>query len=355
MSGFTPFNARMNYMFHATCTRLAMAMVKNAIRAHYYGAEFEEDMKRPENTNAITFFFEQNNVKHMFRDFCRARLAPTFIYLSEEDLVHILSTDPTTRGILLRVLSCSSDNQARKYVVDNKGVLIDRLFYNTTRVGLTRRDGYQDKVSLQSVKAVGAKEKYKIKGTICTNGLVLHLMAYDTTQARPKRKPAKDNAPADDDDEMADLFGMEDNAFELDVAFLDDQSTDDDSDLENPGSEIEVYDEPGPSSSSRKRRRAVREPEDVEMEPSDVEMEPTEPSGPSTMEIDTQENDYDVSQINWKRGSKMLQNLEVTFADPQQSPPFDSTVVVGVDPGEVNTVTATKIDPARAHERHSVT
>jgi hypothetical protein len=50
--------------------------------------------------------------------------------------------------------------------------------------------------------------------------------------------------------------------------------------------------------------------------------------------------------INWKRGSKLLPNVEVTYNANTFCPPVGSTAVIGVDPGEVFTMTATKVDPA---------
>ncbi|ORZ23856.1 hypothetical protein BCR41DRAFT_394173 [Lobosporangium transversale] len=63
------------------------------------------------------------------------------------------------------------------------GVLIQALFCD---IGGDRMvHGYRDKVSLQSLDKVITR--FKLEGTISTNGLVLNLLAYDTTQTKRQR------------------------------------------------------------------------------------------------------------------------------------------------------------------------
>ncbi|KAF9271428.1 hypothetical protein BGZ68_003654 [Mortierella alpina] len=49
--------------------------------------------------------------------------------------------------------------------------------------------------------------------------------------------------------------------------------------------------------------------------------------------------------INWSRSSKLLRNVEVVYTAPGNSPNPNVTTVIGIDPGEVNTMTATRIGP----------
>ncbi|KAF8911813.1 hypothetical protein BGZ58_005830, partial [Dissophora ornata] len=110
----------------------------------------------------------------------------------------------------------------------------------------------------------------------------------------------------DDDDEFADLLNHEDADFNMDPMFL--------------GSDEE---------------------EEEEGKEKDLRLD----SG--------SDKQFDYQNINWKRGSKMLQNVELQFAERDKCTPIDKTLVIGLDPGEVNTVTATKIDP-KDHSRHSI-
>ncbi|KAG0299602.1 hypothetical protein BGZ99_004087, partial [Dissophora globulifera] len=59
--------------------------------------------------------------------------------------------------------------------------------------------------------------------------------------------------------------------------------------------------------------------------------------------------------INWKRGSRMLPNVEVTYNASTAFPPIRSTTVIGIDPGEVFAMTATRVSaetlPATANRK----
>ena len=98
-SGFTPFFTRQaahggsggrqvqsmtgGATFPATATRLSLSSVKAAVRMHYLGSKFGEE-ERPEETNAIQYFFEKNRQDPQFTDFPKAKFAPGFVYLSEQ-------------------------------------------------------------------------------------------------------------------------------------------------------------------------------------------------------------------------------------------------------------------------------
>ncbi|KAF9961741.1 hypothetical protein BGZ65_010263, partial [Modicella reniformis] len=109
-------------MFAATVARLTLATVKHAFRAHYMGSKFSEDDKLPDGRNAIDYFYEQNHKTGMFADFPKSKFRPTYVFLSEEDLVHIFYSDPTTRSIVsnVNVLGQGTDQTAASYVVNNK-------------------------------------------------------------------------------------------------------------------------------------------------------------------------------------------------------------------------------------------
>ncbi|KAF9921030.1 hypothetical protein BGZ67_000799, partial [Mortierella alpina] len=326
-TGFVPFNLRaessasdqgsssssvqasrlgLAQKYNANAVRLSLRSVKSAIRGHYIGSKFPDQPDREDNTNAIVYFFEHNRQAQEFRDFPKAKWAPGFVFLSESDLVHILSSAKTMA-------------QAEKLVVASKGVLIQNLFFNTNSD--QRLNGYSGKVSLQ--KDTSRQTKLKLRGTICTNGLQLHLLAHDTSTTRRRREKVQD-----DDDDDDDLFGAAHNIetdFQLDDAFIADAD-------EEP--EVEL----GPSTSSKKRMYS-------DMSPS------SSPPREQAKEADL----YDT--INWTRGSRLLVSVAKKFASPEDSAAFpaQSTVIIGMDPGERNTMTATRIDPRRSNERTSVT
>ncbi|KAF9270909.1 hypothetical protein BGZ68_004635, partial [Mortierella alpina] len=58
--------------------------------------------------------------------------------------------------------------------------------------------------------------------------------------------------------------------------------------------------------------------------------------------------------INWKRGSKILTNIETVFVKPEDCPDVSETIIVGIDPGEIKTASATRIGPVNDTTRASV-
>ncbi|KAF9980867.1 hypothetical protein BGZ65_004577 [Modicella reniformis] len=57
--------------------------------------------------------------------------------------------------------------------------------------------------------------------------------------------------------------------------------------------------------------------------------------------------------FHWTLNVKLLVfiNVEVQFSDPSQCPTAEDTIVIGINPGEVNTITAAKIDPKDPNSR----
>lgn len=84
-----------------------------------------------------------------------------------------------------------------------KGSVINWLFGH---------DGYNS-LSLQEHSHV--ESKFKLKGTINTDGLVLHLLAYDTTIIRPK---AKKQAESDQQDDL-DLLDQDEEDLDFECVF----------------------------------------------------------------------------------------------------------------------------------------
>ncbi|KAG0196104.1 hypothetical protein BGX28_000134 [Mortierella sp. GBA30] len=53
-----------------------------------------------------------------------------------------------------------------------------------------------------------------------------------------------------------------------------------------------------------------------------------------------------LDNINWLRSSRLLRNVGVVYTTPNNSPNPDETIIIGMDPGEVNSMTATRIGPS---------
>ncbi|ORZ10908.1 hypothetical protein BCR41DRAFT_357186 [Lobosporangium transversale] len=117
----------------------------------------------------IEFFLRENKKVKKYSDF------PT-------SPVDILWANEDTKQLLERILPLNNPSKTAMYecVQGTKGVLIQALFCDIGGDRMVR--GYQDKVSLQSQDK--DLTRFKLKGTISTNGLVLNLLAYDTTQTK---------------------------------------------------------------------------------------------------------------------------------------------------------------------------
>ncbi|ORZ13365.1 hypothetical protein BCR41DRAFT_422876 [Lobosporangium transversale] len=64
--------------------------------------------------------------------------------------------------------------------------------------------------------------------------------------------------------------------------------------------------------------------------------------------------DEDYANINWKRSSKLLENVELTFNEPERCPSANTTTIVGCDPGIVNVLTFSSLDPHNPNLRQTV-
>ncbi|KAF9914279.1 hypothetical protein BGZ65_001264, partial [Modicella reniformis] len=58
--------------------------------------------------------------------------------------------------------------------------------------------------------------KFKLKGTVCTNGLTLNLLAYDTTQQ--KRKPKSKSTDDEDETDLSEELELDDGFLETTAA-----------------------------------------------------------------------------------------------------------------------------------------
>ncbi|KAF9271168.1 hypothetical protein BGZ68_004120, partial [Mortierella alpina] len=172
----------------------------------------------------------ENAKDRQFADFPKAKFAPGYVFLSEANLVQILFSNNATKGIISRVMGDATSKAAEQHVVRTKGWLIKRLFYNTA--SRKRFDGYHRKVRLQSNG--NGSGRFKLRGTVCTNGLVLNLLAYDEMAPRRRRQAPSSTAPqqpgsgGDEEDvdagaEDSDLFNLQNQIegdFLLDDAFI---------------------------------------------------------------------------------------------------------------------------------------
>ncbi|ORZ14975.1 hypothetical protein BCR41DRAFT_354423 [Lobosporangium transversale] len=217
-----------------------------------------------------------------YSDFPTSPWSPGYVYLSEHALVDILWANEDTKQLLERILPLDNPSKTAMFecVQGTKGVLIQALFCD---IGGDRMVlGYRDKVSLQSQDK--DLTRFKLKGTISTNGLVLNLLAYDTTQT--KRQQQSD---VDEEDPSQEL--------ELSQGFLNTTCS-----------------------------KAAGE--------------------------DLADEDY--ANINWKRSSKLLENVEFTFNKPGRCPSANPTTIVGCDPGIVNALTLSSLDPHNPNLRQTV-
>ncbi|KAI7817406.1 hypothetical protein BC939DRAFT_466047 [Gamsiella multidivaricata] len=348
-------------MFPSMVSRLAVAVVYNAVRVHYYGAKFSENEERPEAVNPIDYFFEKNTEKRMFADFVKAKFAAGFVSLSKADLVHLFYTSNTTRPIIARLLSDTAAHTAEAKVVGKRGILIEKLLYRLHPA--MRFDGYYRKVSLQSDRQ--HHTRFKLRGIICTNGLVLHLLAHDTTTTR-RRAPRQsirgddddeeehdDDDDDDDNDEDVTLFHDVDGDYDLDDAFL--ESGGDESDpvaaAAGPAKKKRITLPSSTPESSKRQRLSIHQLPPVDPTAAVSSSSSSEASSVPTSGADT--INVTRNTINWKRSSKILENAEVRFNSPGTCPP-GGTVVIGIDPGEVYAMTATRINPALPTKRESL-
>ncbi|KAF9279603.1 hypothetical protein BGZ74_002807, partial [Mortierella antarctica] len=284
----------------------------------------------------------------------------------------------------------STKGRAVDYVLEHKGRLINALFGRGNHP-----------ISLQQELD---QKRLRLKGTIACNGLEVKALVYDTQYYRPKAArqlraqgimaqteyefltgaalDIQDNGAEDDDDD--DLDGLEglDDDDEIDAAFLElDESEQEttgagsgeqdpiDPDFGLPGwvdVGMDMIDVDGAAGGFIESgdivqqqlpydQVLVRDPfmgvmapqvdEDIILDESVFEIRHRQSrSGPPA-----QQNRL---VMNFKQSSKLVPNIEVRFDRPEVCPDPDDTILLGMDPGEVNAMTITKLDPRFPNQRH---
>ncbi|KAG9320188.1 hypothetical protein KVV02_008570, partial [Mortierella alpina] len=204
-------------------------------------------------------------------------------------------------------------------VLNKKGILIQGLLYPVGQEmpRRSRPSGYHNKLSLQ---ADPSPTKLKLRSVIRTNGLVLHLLAYDTKGERKPQKKDIRSATAAGQSGLYDEDEDDDTDFKLDAAFLDQQHPM--STLSKPESSSTTSYRPRPTSSTAAHTASA---------PTFSASRPTK--------------SYDPTKINFARGSKTLTDVEVKFAKPEDCPDHKRARVVRVDLGERISFCATRIGP----------
>ncbi|KAF9157009.1 hypothetical protein BG015_008512 [Linnemannia schmuckeri] len=101
---FGPFNAQLGAIsIDTTSSRLAAIVVFTAMKGHYLNSIFTADngapIRIPAEDHSMWFVFEYNVDEHPYRDFPRPKLAPGFIFLSEEGLFCGLWDDSKCRNL----------------------------------------------------------------------------------------------------------------------------------------------------------------------------------------------------------------------------------------------------------------
>ncbi|ORZ26602.1 hypothetical protein BCR41DRAFT_393217 [Lobosporangium transversale] len=59
------------------------------------------------------------------------------------------------------------------------------------------------------------------------------------------------------------------------------------------------------------------------------------------------------ANINWKRSSKLLENVELIFNEPGRCPSANTTTIAGCDSGIVNALTFSSLDPHNPNLRQT--
>ncbi|KAG0313187.1 hypothetical protein BG000_005971, partial [Podila horticola] len=289
----------------------------------------------------------------------------------------------------------STKGRAVDYVQEHKGRLINALF------GCSNHP-----ISLQQELD---EKRFRLKGTITCNGLEVKALMYDTQYYCPKAArelraqgimaqteseflqeaplDIQDNgAEEEDDDDLEGLEGLDDDD-EIDAAFLELDELE--QEMNGPGG-IRGQDQIDPNFGlpgwvdvgmdmmdvDRDGIAAARgfvEPGDLVQRKlpydqvliRDLFMGVMAPQVDEDIILD--ESVLDIWQrrstsatpaqqnrlvMNFKQSSKFVPNIEVRFDRPEVCPDPDDAILLGIDPGEVNTLTITKLDPRFPNQRH---
>ncbi|KAF9276140.1 hypothetical protein BGZ68_010242 [Mortierella alpina] len=313
-------------------TEMAMVPVQSSLRSHYRNCTFDGSPNPdPEGLSDIDHFFNMNK-EGQYCDFPTAKFRTGFVVLPECVLLDIFYAREDTKGIVQELLQrlgqedlvlCKRTGQpetfrfkaaAHEYCRDHIGRLIEALFGT----------GFYGSVSIQQDPAA---TKYKLKGSIVTNGLEVHLLAYDTMSPKP-RKAAE--SKSDDDDAALGITSELDSEMDIEGGFVA---------VESLGDEekalLEGQVQAGTSSIISQEHQQAAEAQ-------------AESSTSSSVSNTT------AYAINWRQRSKLLENVEVVFQEPEYRDQFRDAVILGADPGEINPLVVSKIDSENPNARHTV-
>ncbi|KAG0342102.1 hypothetical protein BG004_005749, partial [Podila humilis] len=264
LPNFSPPNKDNQLDIQSNCIRPTMNRVRAAIRQHFVGAVF--DVKCPRAVDNITHFFEQNASDKKFADF------------------------PTRNR--------HWTGRSRQPLIINKGALISTLFLDTTNP--VHVNGYNWRTRTQYDQNPEFKDqRFVLRGSISTNGLQVHLLAFDTEEKKETFTTSSRTLMDDDDDDDED-----DDDFDEDVMdqIIEEHELELDQMTEHERLElIEREDTPKESSASadpKGKRKAVCE-----------EYKPKKKSLGTVAGSDSTAERH----IDSERGSKMLPNVVTTF------------------------------------------
>jgi hypothetical protein len=89
-----------------------------------------KDIEPPkDNVDRVCWFHIYNWTREEYAYFPKSRFRPHICSLSEVDILEVFNADKAARAIAFNRLEVKTISQARKLVVEEKGVLIQRLLY----------------------------------------------------------------------------------------------------------------------------------------------------------------------------------------------------------------------------------
>ncbi|ORZ28586.1 hypothetical protein BCR41DRAFT_417737 [Lobosporangium transversale] len=235
---------------------------------------------------------QQNATAKKYLDFPTSAFSPRSLCLTEACLLDILWSNPTVREEIVQLLelNMSTKGAAEDKILNHKGILLQELF------------------SLKGYKDVGLQSDDSPRRKLRTSSQAVQASSSAQQGSSSSGHGAGHGGDDGDDDGNEDddiLLGISDiDLLEVDEPFLD-------------GDEGEEAAEEGTSSTN-----------------------PLSPVSPSSRR-----------EINWKQRSRLLENVEVKYDTQAACPPPESTIIIGIDPGERYSMTIAKLDTRKPNER----
>jgi len=262
------------------------------------------------------------NTSGQFTDFPKAKLATGFVILPESALMDVFYARDDTKKIVQAILfELGQDDQ----VLNRKNTDFETFRFKTAALEYVRDHigrfmewlfgcgGY----SSVSVQQNASNSHYLLKGSIVTNGLEVHLLAYDTRC--PRRKANNEEKPDQDQDLVRDM----DDELDIEAGFT-------------AISDIDDADNTLTVAASASASQATSASQAISA---------------SQATSASQAASY---TVNWRQKSKLLDNLEVVLERPEDRARLKDAIILGADPGEVNPLVIAKLDPRKPNERHIV-